>query len=69
MGSFSGLHWVIVALVILILFGRGRIADTMGDFGKGIRNFKAGLADESAMLPAATPIAEEATVPRGTPSS
>jgi len=35
-------------VVILIFFGRGRISETMGDFGKGIRSFKKGLADEDA---------------------
>ena len=42
------MHWIVVALVVLVLFGRGRIAETMGDFGKGIRSFKRGIADEDA---------------------
>ena len=46
MGGFSAVHWLVVAVVVLILFGRGKIADTMGDFGKGIRSFKRGIADE-----------------------
>ena len=46
MGSFSAFHWIIVALVVLILFGRGKIADTMGDFGKGMREFKKGMKDD-----------------------
>lgn len=46
MGSFSMMHWVIVALVVLVLFGRGKISETMGDFGKGIRSFRKGLSDE-----------------------
>ena len=37
---------IIIALVILVLFGRGRISEMMGDFGKGIKSFKQGLADE-----------------------
>jgi sec-independent protein translocase protein TatA len=40
------MHWVIVALVILVLFGRGKISETMGDFGKGIKSFRKGMADE-----------------------
>ena len=36
---------LIVAVVILILFGRGRISEMMGDFGKGINSFKKGLGD------------------------
>lgn len=41
---------VIVALVVLVLFGRGRISEMMGDFGKGISSFKKGMteADEPA---------------------
>lgn len=40
-------HLVILALVVLVLFGRGRISEMMGDFGKGIKSFKEGMADES----------------------
>lgn len=39
-------HWIVVALIVLILFGRGRISETMGDFGKGIRSFRKGLGEE-----------------------
>ncbi|MEO6041483.1 MAG: twin-arginine translocase TatA/TatE family subunit [Croceibacterium sp.] len=45
MGSFSLFHWIIVAAIVLLLFGRGRIADVMGDFGKGISSFKKGMAE------------------------
>jgi sec-independent protein translocase protein TatA len=40
-------HLIILALVVLILFGRGRISEMMGDFGKGIKSFKEGMADEN----------------------
>ena len=46
MGSMSIWHWVIVALVIMLLFGKGRISDMMGDLAKGIKSFKQGMADE-----------------------
>jgi sec-independent protein translocase protein TatA len=48
MGTFSIWHILIVAAVVLLLFGggRGKISDFMGDFAKGIKNFKKGLADE-----------------------
>jgi sec-independent protein translocase protein TatA len=48
MGGLSLWHWVIVALVILILFGRGKISETMGDFGKGVKSFRKGLSEEDA---------------------
>jgi sec-independent protein translocase protein TatA len=46
MGSMSLFHWVIVALVVLLLFGRGKISETMGDFGKGLREFRKGMKEE-----------------------
>jgi sec-independent protein translocase protein TatA len=71
MGGFSLWHWIIVLLVVLVLFGRGRISDVMGDFGKGIKSFKQGIADEEnkpvppppAQIPAQTadPAATEAS--------
>ena len=36
---------LIVALVVLVLFGRGRISEMMGDFGKGISSFKKGMSE------------------------
>jgi sec-independent protein translocase protein TatA len=47
MGSLSIWHWIIVLAVGLLLFGgRGKISDLMGDFAKGIKAFKKGMADE-----------------------
>ena len=47
MGSLSIWHWLIVGAVLLLVFGgRGKIADLMGDFAKGIKSFKKGLADD-----------------------
>ncbi|WP_164116182.1 twin-arginine translocase TatA/TatE family subunit [Sphingorhabdus sp. Alg239-R122] len=37
---------LIVAALVLILFGRGRISEMMGDVGKGIRSFKKGISEE-----------------------
>ncbi len=45
MGSFSLVHWLIVILVVMLLFGRGKISELMGDMAKGINSFKKGLAD------------------------
>jgi sec-independent protein translocase protein TatA len=58
MGSISFAHWIIVALVVLVLFGRGKISETMGDFGKGISSFRKGLSEDDKQqdrLDAATP--------------
>ncbi len=37
---------IIIALVVLVLFGRGRISEMMGDFGKGVKSFRKGLNDD-----------------------
>jgi sec-independent protein translocase protein TatA len=46
MGSFSIWHWLVVLLVILLLFGTGKVSTLMGDFAKGIKAFKKNLAED-----------------------
>ncbi|MBO9543081.1 twin-arginine translocase TatA/TatE family subunit [Caulobacter sp.] len=47
MGSFGPIHWIIVAIVVLLLFGgRGKLSGIMGDAAKGIKAFKEGLKDD-----------------------
>ena len=46
MGSLSIWHWMLVIVVVMLLFGRGKISDLMGDVAKGIKSFKKGMADE-----------------------
>jgi sec-independent protein translocase protein TatA len=46
MFGLSPLHLIVVAIVVLVLFGRGKLSETMGDFGKGVREFKKGMKDE-----------------------
>jgi len=48
MGSFSLMHWALVVLVIVLLFGGGRISSLMGDVAKGIKAFKKGMADDES---------------------
>jgi len=45
-GSIGPFQIMIIAVVILILFGRGRISEMMGDFGKGVKSFRQGLSEE-----------------------
>ena len=45
MGQIGIWQILIGAIVILVLFGRGKISDMMGDFGKGVSSFKKGLND------------------------
>lgn len=54
MGSFSIWHWLIVLVIVLVLFGRGRVSEIMGDFGKGIKSFKEGMNEEEAKKAAST---------------
>jgi sec-independent protein translocase protein TatA len=54
MGSFSIWHWIIVLAVVLLLFGgRGKVSQLMGDFGKGLSAFKKGVGGQEE-TPAAT---------------
>ncbi|MBO9581411.1 MAG: twin-arginine translocase TatA/TatE family subunit [Sphingobium sp.] len=55
MGSFSPIHWILIVLVIVLLFGGGRVSGLMGDVAKGIKSFKKGMADDSDDVPPAKP--------------
>ena len=84
MGGFSIWHWLVVGLVILLLFGKGRFSDMMCDVAKGLKNFKKGMTeDEEAeqrrltaertveaqpVPPAPAPTAEAAPAERGSAS-
>ena len=54
MGSMSIWHWIVVIAVVLLLFGRGKISDLMGDVAQGIKAFKKGMSedDKTAEKPA-----------------
>lgn len=47
MGGFSLIHWIILAVLLLLLFGGNRFSSMMGDVAKGLKSFKKGLADEA----------------------
>ncbi len=47
MGTFSIWHWLIVAIIVLVLFGGGgKLSRIMGDFGKGLKEFKKNVKDD-----------------------
>ena len=46
MGAFSIWHWIIVLVIVLLLFGKGKIPTLMGDMAKGIKSFKKNMSDE-----------------------
>ncbi len=60
-------HLIILALVVLVLFGRGRISEMMGDFGKGIKSFKQGMSEETDRP--ATPPPAQISAPAADPST
>ncbi|NJL07752.1 MAG: twin-arginine translocase TatA/TatE family subunit [Methylacidiphilales bacterium] len=62
MGSMSLWHWIVVVLVILLLFGRGKLSELMGDVAKGIKSFKKGMAEDDDAKPDANKPAAPAPV-------
>ena len=46
MGGLSLWHWLIVGVIILLLFGKGRFSDMMGDVAKGLKSFKKGMSED-----------------------
>ena len=69
MGGLSLPHLLIVALIVLVLFGRGRISEMMGDFGKGIKSFKAGINEETDRPVVAPPVQIAAPPPAPQPAA
>ena len=62
MGGASIWHWIVVGVIIMLLFGRGKVSDLMGDVAKGIKAFKRGMADDE-QAPASTAQVPHAQVP------
>jgi sec-independent protein translocase protein TatA len=59
MGSLSIWHWALVILVVMLLFGRGKISDLMGDVAKGIKSFKKGMADDETVAGETKPLEQQ----------
>jgi sec-independent protein translocase protein TatA len=45
-GSFGIMHWLVVGIILLLLFGKGRFSDMMGDVAKGLKSFKKGMTED-----------------------
>lgn len=76
MGFGSIWHWLIVLVIVLVLFGRGRVSEIMGDFGKGIKSFKDGMNEHDkptarieGPVPDAKPASEATAEPQPAPRS
>ena len=59
MGGLSIWHWLVVGVLVLLLFGKGRFSGMMGDVAEGIKSFKKGMADDDTP-PAPAPKIEAA---------
>ncbi|MCB1549734.1 MAG: twin-arginine translocase TatA/TatE family subunit [Hyphomicrobiaceae bacterium] len=55
MGATSIWHWIILLLIVVLLFGRGKISEVMGDVAKGIKSFKKGMAEDEDVAKKAEP--------------
>ena len=55
MGSFSLLHWVIVLLVVVLIFGTKKLKNIGSDLGGAVKGFKDGMRDGTADTPATPP--------------
>jgi sec-independent protein translocase protein TatA len=51
MGSMSLMHWLIVGVLVILLFGGSRFSNMMGDVAKGIKQFKKGMAEDDEEKP------------------
>ncbi|HEX8572651.1 MAG TPA: twin-arginine translocase TatA/TatE family subunit [Allosphingosinicella sp.] len=54
MGGLSIWHWLVVGVIILLLFGKGRFSDMMGDVAKGLKSFKKGMTEDEEATAAKT---------------
>jgi len=68
MGSFSIWHWLVVLMVVLLLFGTGKVSTLMGDVAKGIKSFKKNMAEEPDASMEASAEKPTGTLPPGNPS-
>jgi sec-independent protein translocase protein TatA len=55
MGGTSIWHWLVVGIIVLLLFGRGKISEMMGDVAKGIKAFKKGMSEEETTAASTQP--------------
>ncbi len=55
MGGASIWHWIVVGLIVVLLFGRGKISEMMGDVAKGIKAFKKGMSEDDTATASTQP--------------
>ena len=66
MGSTSWVHWVILLVVVVLIFGTKKLGNMGGDIGKAVKGFKDGVkgADDDNKVPPAAPsqVADKTTI-------
>lgn len=68
MGGFSLIHWIILGVVILLLFGGNRFSAMMSDVAKGLKSFKQGMTEDDQPPRAVDPRSgEPRALPRDRP--
>ena len=61
MGNIGWSGIIIVAVLVVLLFGRGKISSIMGDVAKGIKSFKKGMSDDTSSSESSSNISSEDT--------
>lgn len=63
MGSFSGLHWLVVLLIVVLVFGTKKLGNIGSDLGKAVKGFKDGVKGEEDRVAGAPPtVADKGTI-------
>jgi sec-independent protein translocase protein TatA len=58
MDGFSIWHWIVVVIVVLLLFGRGKVSGLMGDVAQGIKAFRKAMSEDEKRADAPSKPAE-----------
>ncbi|HEY0213975.1 MAG TPA: twin-arginine translocase TatA/TatE family subunit [Paenirhodobacter sp.] len=57
-------HLLLIAVVVLVLFGKGKVASLMGEVGRGVTAFKNGIQDDTKTVSQAEPAAISPSLPQ-----
>ena len=63
MGSMSGVHWLILLVVVILIFGTKKLSNMGSDIGKAVKGFKDGIKDGDETTTTVTPSTSVPPVP------
>jgi sec-independent protein translocase protein TatA len=63
MGSMSGVHWLILLVVVILIFGTKKLSNMGSDIGKAVKGFKDGIKDNDETTTVVTPSTSVPPVP------